>query len=143
MIKPTTTAAVPAGTHTKASQLGLDLVSRPVDQAFKDDAIIQALADTIATGDRAKIVESAKRLVGHETANSNPIIRLLCVGEIAMILGISTRSVWRLVARGDLPQPVQVGSARRWFESDVTAYLAKQTAKRDAKFGKSPRSLAA
>ena len=56
---------------------------------------------------------------------------------------LCTRSIWRLVAAGELPHPILVGSARRWFESDVTAYLAKQTAKRDAKYQKTPRSRAA
>ena len=50
--------------------------------------------------------------------------------EVAEMLGnISTRSVRRLIARGDLPQPVKVLSSPRLYHSDVVAYLdsLKQT----------------
>ena len=73
--------------------------------------------------------------------DGSSIPALVSVKEIAMRLGINRRSVWRLVASGDLPQPILVGGARRWFESDIVAYLSKQTAERDAKSGKS-RALA-
>jgi len=43
---------------------------------------------------------------------------------------ISERSVRRLIARGDLPQPVKVLSAPRLYRSEVFAYLEKLKAKR-------------
>ena len=52
--------------------------------------------------------------------------------EVAEKLGnISTRSVRRLIARGDLPQPVKVLSSPRLYHSDVAAYLEGLKQKRD------------
>ncbi len=57
--------------------------------------------------------------------------RLMDLEEVAEKLGnISTRSVRRLIARGDLPQPVKVLSSPRLYHSDVTAYLEKLKQKR-------------
>jgi predicted DNA-binding transcriptional regulator AlpA len=52
--------------------------------------------------------------------------------EVAEKLGnISTRSVRRLIARGDLPKVVKVLSSPRLYHSDVTAYLERLKQKRD------------
>ena len=52
--------------------------------------------------------------------------------EVAEKLGnISTRSVRRLIAKGDLPKPVKVLSSPRLYHADVTAYLEKLKQKRD------------
>lgn len=42
---------------------------------------------------------------------------------VAARLGLSVRAIYRLVARGDLPKPVKVGGATRFFESDVENYF--------------------
>jgi predicted DNA-binding transcriptional regulator AlpA len=58
--------------------------------------------------------------------------RLMDLEEVAEKLGnISTRSVRRLIARGDLPKPVKVLSSPRLYHSDATAYLEKLKQKRD------------
>ena len=58
--------------------------------------------------------------------------RLMDLEEVAEQLGnISTRSVRRLIARGDLPKPVKVLSSPRLYHSDVTAYLERLKQKRD------------
>jgi predicted DNA-binding transcriptional regulator AlpA len=52
--------------------------------------------------------------------------------EVAEKLGhISTRSVRRLIARGDLPKPVKVLSSPRLYYSDVATYLERLKLKRD------------
>lgn len=38
-------------------------------------------------------------------------------------LGVCTRTVHRLIASGELPPPVKVGRASRWFTSDIERYL--------------------
>jgi predicted DNA-binding transcriptional regulator AlpA len=59
--------------------------------------------------------------------------RLMDLEEVAEMLGnISTRSVRRLIARGDLPQAVKVLSSPRLYHSDVVAYLNGLKQKRDA-----------
>ena len=58
--------------------------------------------------------------------------RLLDLEEVAKLLGgVSTRSVRRLIARGDLPQPVKVLSSPRLYFSDVLDYFKKLKARRD------------
>jgi predicted DNA-binding transcriptional regulator AlpA len=58
--------------------------------------------------------------------------RLMNLEEVAEMLGnISTRSVRRLIARGDLPKPVKVLSSPRLYNSDVVTYLERLKLKRD------------
>jgi predicted DNA-binding transcriptional regulator AlpA len=58
--------------------------------------------------------------------------RLMDLEQVAEMLGnISTRSVRRLIARGDLPPPVKVLSSPRLYHSDVVAYLDGLKQKRD------------
>ncbi len=49
--------------------------------------------------------------------------RLLTVGQVAERLALSPRSIWKLCARGDLPQPLHLGGSRRWRESDISKYI--------------------
>ena len=56
--------------------------------------------------------------------------RLLTVADVARALAVSTRTVWRLVASGELPQPQKIGKRlRRWRASDIEAYVAGKPAK--------------
>ena len=65
------------------------------------------------------------------TAPSSQEDRLIDFKETAHLLGdISERSVRRLIARGELPQPVKVLSAPRLYRSEVLAYLEKLKTKR-------------
>lgn len=49
---------------------------------------------------------------------------LLTAKEAAALLGVSTRTLWRLSASGDLPC-VHVGKATRWRRSDVEKYVSR------------------
>jgi predicted DNA-binding transcriptional regulator AlpA len=52
---------------------------------------------------------------------------LLREKEVAGLLAICTRGVWRLVARGELAQPVRIGQRSvRWRMKDVQAYIERQ-----------------
>ena len=58
--------------------------------------------------------------------------RLMDLEEVAEMLGnISTRSVRRLIARGDLPKPVKVLSSPRLYHSDIVTYLERLKQKRE------------
>jgi predicted DNA-binding transcriptional regulator AlpA len=60
--------------------------------------------------------------------------RLIDFKETAHLLGdVSERSVRRLIARGDLPQPVKALSAPRLYRSEVFAYLENLKTKRTTK----------
>jgi predicted DNA-binding transcriptional regulator AlpA len=57
--------------------------------------------------------------------------RLIDFKEVAHLLGdVSERSVRRLIAQGDLPQPVKVLSSLRLYYSDVQTYLERLKNKR-------------
>jgi predicted DNA-binding transcriptional regulator AlpA len=57
--------------------------------------------------------------------------RLMDLEQVAEMLGnISTRSVRRLIARGDLPKPVKVLSSPRLYHSDILEYFERLKAKR-------------
>ena len=56
--------------------------------------------------------------------------KLLTVKELAAMLGVHERSVWRMAAQaeaghGDFPKPPRIGPKTvRWRLADVEAYLA-------------------
>lgn len=59
------------------------------------------------------------------TSESSPQ-RMIDVREVATILSVSTRSVWRLVSRGELPQPIRFGRNVRWRCADIEAWITSQ-----------------
>ena len=63
-----------------------------------------------------------------------PTRLLLSVKEVAQALGIGERSVWRLSATGELPEPIPVGRLRKWRRSSLENWLARaeREARRDA-----------
>ena len=60
---------------------------------------------------------------------------LLHCDEVAALLNVSSRTVWRLAAMGDLAQPVKVRKSARFKVSDVEAYMEHITAERDGNGG--------
>lgn len=56
--------------------------------------------------------------------------RLISLRQAASRLGISTRALYRLMAKGDIPPPVKVGGASRLYESDLNAYMDQLKEKR-------------
>ncbi len=64
--------------------------------------------------------------------NPNPELgQLVNVKEVARKLAISTRTVWKLVASGDLPPPLKIGGARRWHQADIQAFVERLFAERN------------
>jgi len=51
-------------------------------------------------------------------------VALLKVGDVAELIGVHQRTVWRLSACGDLPQPVRLGErCVRWRLTDLEKWL--------------------
>ncbi|MCC6228407.1 MAG: helix-turn-helix domain-containing protein [Phycisphaerales bacterium] len=50
---------------------------------------------------------------------------LLRAADVAALLAISVRCVWRLVASGDLPRPIKLGGSTRWRACDLEAFIAE------------------
>ena len=62
----------------------------------------------------------------------NPVAspRILRMSEVEARTGLSRRTIWALVARGDSPQPIRL--SRRtvgWLESEVHAWLLERIAR--------------
>lgn len=51
--------------------------------------------------------------------------RLLGLAEVAEMLGLSRRQVYRVIAAGELPRPVKQGSRSVLFLSDVRRYFQR------------------
>ncbi len=64
-------------------------------------------------------------------ANEQGIPDLLTAREVAQILRISERSVWRLSSEKKLPSPLHVGGAARWTKTDIESWFQVATQKRD------------
>ena len=58
-------------------------------------------------------------------------LRQYRVHQVAALLGISVREVWRLVAAGELAQPAKIGRCCVWFESDITEFQARLRVQRE------------
>ena len=49
--------------------------------------------------------------------------RLLDVGAVAALLGVSTRHVYRLADGGRMPRPLKLGGARRWDRAAIDDWI--------------------
>jgi excisionase family DNA binding protein len=65
-----------------------------------------------------------------EVLSLHDALQLLTMPEAAQRLGISRRSLERLVAAGEFPRPLKVGGASRVLASDVSAYVSRLLAQR-------------
>jgi len=57
---------------------------------------------------------------------SKPDGKLHSAKQFAELLGVCTRTLSRLVQRGDIPKPKMVGGQRRWYAQDVQKCLTKE-----------------
>lgn len=61
---------------------------------------------------------------------------LMTVEDIAKLLRVSVRTVWRLRRNGSLPRPVKIGGGVRWRMRDVKAWIEQgckpETAEKEA-----------
>ena len=49
---------------------------------------------------------------------------MLKVSDVAERLGCSTRTVYRLIATGNLPKPLRIGKLIRWEREGFEAWIA-------------------
>jgi len=60
------------------------------------------------------------------TDNSTPNITLLTAREVADLLGVHVRSVWRLAQAGEIPAPIRISErVVRWRLADLEAHLQR------------------
>lgn len=51
---------------------------------------------------------------------------LLRPRDVATLLAISVRGVWRLASKGEIPPPVKIGNSTRWRSSDLDSFIAQR-----------------
>lgn len=52
-------------------------------------------------------------------------VRLLTAERLAALLGISTRTLWRLRSAGRLPRPIKLGGSVRWRGDVVRRWIER------------------
>jgi excisionase family DNA binding protein len=50
---------------------------------------------------------------------------LIDAEELARMMDVSERTLWRLLSGGKLPQPVRIGRSTRWRLAEVTEWIEK------------------
>lgn len=56
-------------------------------------------------------------------------VTLLTVRQVAELLGVHARSIWRLSQAGDIPAPIRLGErVVRWRLSDLREHLDRKVA---------------
>lgn len=60
-----------------------------------------------------------------QTTLSEVRSRLIPANELAEMLQVSTRTLWRLLSTGRLIRPVKIGAATRWRLSEVEDWISK------------------
>jgi len=66
---------------------------------------------------------------------------LLNVREVARLLHLGERTIWKLSTTGELPSPIRIGRSRRWDRRAIEAWLAAKRAeaeKEQQRIRKSP-----
>jgi len=48
---------------------------------------------------------------------------LIDVGELAKMMSLSPRTVWRLANCGKLPAPLKIGGSRRWKRQSIIDFI--------------------
>jgi predicted DNA-binding transcriptional regulator AlpA len=51
--------------------------------------------------------------------------RLINAEELARMMDISERTLWRLLSGGKVPQPVRIGRNTRWRLAEVAAWIER------------------
>ena len=62
----------------------------------------------------------------NESRTKNATLReavAISAKELAAMLSLSTRTVWRLLSAGKLPKPLSIGGSKRFLMSDITLFL--------------------
>lgn len=62
-----------------------------------------------------------KTMKGSKAAISAPA--LLSADQVAALLQVSTRTVWRLLSSGELIQPVRMRGSTRWRRAELEAWI--------------------
>jgi len=48
---------------------------------------------------------------------------LVCADEVARMMGVSERTLWRLASAGRVPEPVRIGRNTRWRLAEIKEWI--------------------
>lgn len=51
--------------------------------------------------------------------------RIIRLPDVSKRTSLSKASIYRLIAAGDFPAPVKMGSASGWFEDEIDAWMQR------------------
>lgn len=72
------------------------------------------------------------KISDESTVSQSPLnSQLLTVDEIAALIKVSNRTVWRLRSSGQLPEPIRVGGGVRWRQFDINEWITRGCPKMD------------
>ena len=57
------------------------------------------------------------------TPTNDEEIRLIDAEELARMLDVSTRTIWRLLSTGKMVQPIRIGGSVRWRLDEVRVWI--------------------
>lgn len=60
-----------------------------------------------------------------KTGAPPPGAALLKIGDVARLLQMGERSVWRLRDGGGMPPPLRIGRALRWRRDEIEAWIGR------------------
>jgi excisionase family DNA binding protein len=64
--------------------------------------------------------------------NENPLDGMLTAQEVAIMLRVSVRTVWRMLQREEMPQPIRYNRKLvRWRRTEVERFVEARLAARD------------
>lgn len=66
-------------------------------------------------------IEQANHSAGDGMETDRPV--LVNAGQFAKMLGISPRTLWRLLSAGQLIEPVRIGGSTRWRIDEVRRWI--------------------
>lgn len=58
-----------------------------------------------------------------ETRESTAV--LIPAEEVALMLGVSERTLWRLLSAGKVPEPLRIGRNTRWRAAEVREWIER------------------
>ncbi len=65
---------------------------------------------------------------------------LISAEELAKLMQVSERTLWRLLSAGKVPQPVRIGRNTRWRYAEVCEWIEKGCPRPPSRVECSPRS---
>jgi prophage regulatory protein len=57
--------------------------------------------------------------------NTETTTLLLTADEVATMLNVSERTLWRLLSAGKVPKPVRFGRSTRWRDTEVKEWVER------------------